>query len=114
MSKVIFACVHNAGRSQMAASSDRGRRHARGRNRSVRRTAAAADGGAHRGAAVLVTMGCGEECPFVSGARLVDWRLPDPAGRDLAAVRDIREEIRRRVIQLLEEEGWAAGEARSL
>ena len=52
---------------------------------------------------VVVTMGCGDACPYVPGKRYVDWDLPDPKGRPLESVRDIREEIRSRVEQLLAE-----------
>jgi arsenate reductase len=58
------------------------------------------------GASLLVTMGCGDDCPFVPGARVDDWPLRDPASQDLATVRAIREEIRRRVAALVEDEGW--------
>ena len=57
---------------------------------------------------VVVTMGCGDECPFVPGKRYLDWDLPDPAGRPLAEVRRIRDEIGRRVGALLEELDSAA------
>jgi arsenate reductase len=50
---------------------------------------------------VVVTMGCGDECPVVPGTRYVDWDLPDPAGRSAAEVRELRDEIRRRVDGLL-------------
>jgi arsenate reductase (thioredoxin) len=49
---------------------------------------------------VVVTMGCGDACPFIPGRRYIDWDLDDPAGRDVAAVRLIRDEIRRRVADL--------------
>ena len=52
---------------------------------------------------VVVTMGCGDECPFVPGKRYLDWELPDPAGRRLDEVRRIRDEIERRVDELLRE-----------
>jgi protein-tyrosine-phosphatase len=57
---------------------------------------------------VVVTMGCGDACPFVPGKRYEEWVLPDPAGLDVAAVRPIRDEIERRVLRLLAE---LAGEA---
>ena len=60
------------------------------------------------GAAWLVTMGCGEECPAVPGARREDWPLPDPKGQPLERVRQIRDEIRSRVAALVEKEGWRA------
>jgi arsenate reductase len=59
-----------------------------------------------RGVRLLVTMGCGEECPFVPGAETQDWPLPDPKGRPLAEVRAIREDIRARVAALVEARGW--------
>jgi arsenate reductase len=58
------------------------------------------------GAALLVTMGCGEECPYVPGLKVEDWPLDDPKGRDLPAVRAIRDEVRRRVQALVESRGW--------
>jgi len=58
------------------------------------------------GAAWLVTMGCGEECPVVPGARREDWPLPDPRGSDLKDVRVVRDEVRRRVSELIQREGW--------
>ena len=58
-----------------------------------------------RGANVLVTMGCGDECPFVPGARLEDWPLPDPKGQPLDRVRAIRDEIRGRVEDLIARDG---------
>ena len=112
MDTVIFACVHNAGRSQMAAAwfnaladpAQRARRvgrhaarrprapggrgrDARGRHRPVREPAAAAHRGPRAGATLLVTMGCGDECPFVPGLQTDDWPLPDPKGRPIEEVR---------------------------
>jgi arsenate reductase len=58
------------------------------------------------GASVLVTMGCGDTCPMVPGATVLDWPLPDPKGRPLAEVRAIREEIRARVTALLQTRDW--------
>jgi len=60
-----------------------------------------------REATLLVTMGCGDECPFVPGLAMDDWPLPDPKGRPLDEVRGIRDDIRRRVLQLLQARGWA-------
>ena len=51
----------------------------------------------------IVTMGCGEECPFVPGARTRDWDLPDPAGRPIAFMREVRDEIENRVKDLIKE-----------
>jgi arsenate reductase len=58
-------------------------------------------------AALLVTMGCGEACPFVPGLRRADWPLEDPKGKPLEQVREIRDEVKARVSKLLAEEGWA-------
>jgi protein-tyrosine-phosphatase len=125
--EVLFVCVHNAGRSQMAAGLlDR---HAAGR---VRVRSAGSDPGerinpevvramsevgvdlsrefpkpltgeAVEAADVVVTMGCGDACPVFPGKRYLDWELPDPSGRPLEDVRPIRDEIDRRVRALLEE-----------
>jgi len=59
-----------------------------------------------QGADLLVTMGCGDECPFVPGLRREDWPLEDPKGQPLERVRAIRDEIKNRVTELLEREGW--------
>jgi arsenate reductase len=59
-----------------------------------------------RGATLLITMGCGDDCPFVPGLRVDDWPLPDPKGQALDAVRAIRDDVRARVHALLEVEGW--------
>ncbi len=122
---VLFVCVHNAGRSQMAAgylrhlAGDRvevlsaGSQPAGGINPVA--VAAMAEEGidiageqpkvltdtAVRVADVVITMGCGDACPFFPGKRYEDWSLDDPAGRDLDAVRPIRDEIRRRVEALI-------------
>ena len=122
---VLFLCVHNAGRSQMAAG---WLRHlARGRvtvysggsepasEINPAAIAAMAELGVDiteefpkpwtdevvRAADVVVTMGCGDACPFYPGKRYEDWDLADPAGQDVAAVRPIRDEIRARVETLL-------------
>jgi arsenate reductase len=58
-----------------------------------------------RGATMLITMGCGEECPVVPGVRREDWPLEDPKGKPIERVREIREEVRSRVEQLIEGEG---------
>ena len=57
-------------------------------------------------ATLLVTMGCGEACPFVPGLRKVDWDLPDPKDQPIEAVRRLRDEIRQRVSQLASERNW--------
>jgi arsenate reductase (thioredoxin) len=134
MTRVIFACVHNAGRSQMAAAffnsltagekaealsagTEPGDRvhpevvavmgevsHDLTGATPTRLTDALA-----RGAALLITMGCGEACPFVAGLRREDWNLPDPRGRPLDEVRAIRDDIRGRVERLVREHGWQRG-----
>jgi arsenate reductase len=125
--EVLFVCVHNAGRSQMAAALlDH---HAKGRvtvrsagsepadrvNPAV--VEAMAELGldiskefpkpltdeAVREADAVITMGCGDACPFYQGTRYLDWDLPDPAGKPLQDIRPIRDEIDRRVRSLLEE-----------
>jgi len=129
MKTVLFACVHNAGRSQMAAgflqhlAGDRvqvlsaGSAPADGVNPVA--VAAMAEVGidiasatprlladaAVQQADVVVTMGCGDACPFYPGTRYEDWVLDDPAGLGIAAVRPIRDEIRRRVEQLIADLG---------
>jgi arsenate reductase len=131
MKTVIFACVHNAGRSQIAAAFF---------NRLVDPTKAQAlsagtQPGARvhpevvaamqetgidltnsvprrltddlaRRASVLVTMGCGEECPVVPGVERDDWPLQDPKGQTVERVREIRDEVERRVRHLLTDRGW--------
>ncbi|MGI5206486.1 arsenate reductase ArsC [Spirillospora sp. CA-108201] len=127
MPEVLFVCVHNAGRSQMAAVLlDH---HAAGRVRVRSAGSAPADtinpavievmaelgldltkefpkpltGEAVQAADVVITMGCGDVCPVFPGKRYLDWQLPDPAGRPVAEVRPIRDEIDRRVRTLLTE-----------
>lgn len=58
------------------------------------------------GATILITLGCGEQCPHVAGLRRVDWPLEDPKGKPIERVREIREEVKRLVQQLLRTEGW--------
>ena len=125
--EVLFLCVHNAGRSQMAAAllsrlaGDTVLVHSAGSapgealNPAV--VAAMAEVGIDisaerpkkltddmaQGANVIVTMGCGDACPVYPGKRYVDWELPDPAGKPLEEVRPIRDEIAARVETLLEE-----------
>jgi protein-tyrosine-phosphatase len=130
MQTFIFACVHNAGRSQMSAAffnrfadpekaraisagTDPGDRvHpvvveamkeagidlASAKPRKLTPELAA-------GAEMLVTMGCGEQCPYVTGLRRLDWPLQDPKGRPLEEVRAVRDEILKRVLELLAAEG---------
>jgi protein-tyrosine-phosphatase len=96
--EVLFVCVHNAGRSQMAAALlDH---EAAGR---VRVTSAGSQPASQLNPAadVVITMGCGDACPVFPGKRYLDWDLPDPAGLSVERVRPIRDEIRRRVSALL-------------
>ena len=129
--RVIFACVHNAGRSQMAAAlfnasadparavalsagtepADRVHPEVVAAMREVGIDLAGAlptrlTGELAAGASLLVTMGCGEACPFVPGLRREDWPLEDPKGKSIEGVRAVRDEIRRRVLGLLRAEGW--------
>lgn len=129
MSTFIFACVHNAGRSQMSAAFF---------NQLVDpRLARAISAGTHpaeyvhpvvvdamrevgidlsnakpqkltqelaQNAEILITMGCGDECPYVPGLRRDDWPLPDPKGQGIESVRKTRDEIKERVLRLLVQE----------
>ena len=128
---VLFACVHNAGRSQMAAAwfnrlADvrQARAISAGTAPGTRvhpevvdamrevgvdlagATTTKLTGDVAGQAQILVTMGCGDECPYVPGVRIEDWPLEDPKGKPVARVREIRDEIRDRVQSLLEREGW--------
>ncbi len=130
MTTVLFACLHNAGRSQMAAAffnqiAKRARAISAGTTPGervhaevvavmrevgidlgdVRPRLLTAELGA--GVALLVTMGCGEECPYLPGARVVDWPLDDPKRLPIERVRAIRDEIRSLVATLVEENRWA-------
>jgi protein-tyrosine-phosphatase len=124
---VLFVCVHNAGRSQMAAAWLEHLAEGRGRVRVLSggsipaaevnpaAVAAMAEVGldiagrvpqpwteaAVRQADVVITMGCGDTCPFFPGKRYEDWAVPDPAGRPLEEVRAIRDDIERRVRALM-------------
>lgn len=130
--EILFVCVHNAGRSQMAAALT----HVLGGERVRVRSAGSAPGehvhpvvveamrelgvdltrelpklltpDAVRSADVVVTMGCGDACPVVPGKRSLDWKVRDPKGLPLAEVRPIRDEIARRVTALLAELGVRA------
>ena len=128
---VLFACVHNAGRSQMAAAwfnrlsdpakaraisagTDPGPRvhpevvtamHEVGVDLSAASTSKLTTALAQR-AQMLITMGCGDQCPVVPGLTRDDWPLEDPKGKTLDVVRRIRDEIRDRVIQLVDTQGW--------
>lgn len=123
--RVLFVCVHNAGRSQMAAAFAR---HLGGANVEVISAGSAPGPAVHpgvaaalaevgldvsdvrprrlersdvEGATVVVTMGCGDACPVVPGVAREDWPLEDPAGKPLAEVRPIRDDVRARVADLL-------------
>ncbi len=122
---VLFVCVHNAGRSQMAAGflaalSDgavdvRSAGSMPGDQINPVAVEAMAEVGidiaseqpkvltdqAVQDSDVVITMGCGDACPFYPGKRYEDWELDDPAGQDLATVRPIRDEIKRRVEELI-------------
>jgi protein-tyrosine-phosphatase len=127
MARAIFVCLHNAGRSQMSEAlftrAAAGRHEGRsagttagdrvhpevveamkelGIDLSTRLPRKLTDEDAEW-ADVVVTMGCGDECPFIPGKRYIDWDLPDPKGRPLEEVRRTRDEIERRVAELLAE-----------
>lgn len=131
---VVFACVHNAGRSQIAAAFFNQLAPA-GRGRAI---SAGTQPGPHvhpevvtamrevgidlagasptrltadlvAGAGLLITMGCGEDCPALPGVRREDWPLPDPKGQSIDRVRSIRDDIRARVVALLQREAVAPG-----
>jgi arsenate reductase (thioredoxin) len=133
MKTVLFACVHNAGRSQMAAAWF----NALANPETARAISAGTEPGSRvhpevleamrevgidlsnvqptlltrelaAGANLLVTMGCGEKCPVVPGLRRDDWPLEDPKGKSMDVVRGIREEVRGRIEALLAQEGWGA------
>lgn len=127
MATVLFVCLHNAGRSQMSAALLE--REAAGQHTAL---SAGTTPGEHvhpevvevmrelgidlsdrrpqlltrelaEQADVVVTMGCGDECPYIPGKRYLDWELPDPNGRPLAEVRATRDEIARRIRLLIDE-----------
>ena len=126
---IVFLCVHNAGRSQMAAGFARSLGEGRvdvysGGSEPADQVnpvaiAAMAEKGIDiggeqpsrwvddelRAADVIVTMGCGDECPFYPGRRYLDWELDDPAGKPIEQVRPIRDDIERRVRGLIQESG---------
>lgn len=135
MQTVLFACVHNAGRSQMAAAmfqllADPAKARAISAGtqpaaavhpevvavmaelgvdlRNVRPTYLS--DALAREAKLLVTMGCGEACPVIPGLRVLDWPLTDPKGQTLEDVRVIRDAIRSRVADLVAAEGWGRAE----
>jgi arsenate reductase len=131
MITVLFACVHNAGRSQMAS----GLFNALADPSAARALSAGTQPAAHvhpevaavmrevgvdldgttptlltddvvARVQILVTMGCGETCPFVPGVERIEWDIPDPKGQPLERVRGIRDDIRARVAQLIASHGW--------
>jgi len=127
MANALFVCLHNAGRSQMSRAlferSAAGRHQARsagttpaevvhpevieamaelGLDLSANRPRKLDEADAEW-ADVVVTMGCGDECPYIPGRRYLDWDLPDPAGRPLEEVRTTRDRIERLVEQLVRE-----------
>lgn len=132
MKKVLFACIHNAGRSQMAAAlfdalaaPTKARAVSAGTQPGERVhpevVTVLAESGIDvssvkprkltdelaSGASLLVTMGCGDACPYVPGLEVIDWPLEDPKGKPLARVRAIRDDIEQRVKRLIAERGWA-------
>jgi arsenate reductase len=134
MKTVLFACIHNAGRSQMAAAwfnaladGEKARAVSAGTEpgarvhpevvTAMREVGIELEGIAPQkltdelasAASILVTMGCGEACPVVPGLRRMDWPLEDPKGKPVQRVREIRDEIQTRVAGLLAEELWAKG-----
>ncbi len=129
--KILFACVHNAGRSQMAAAffhaladPERARGMSAGTQpdtkvhpeviEAMRELGIDLSGEVPRlltpdlaaGVTLLVTMGCEEACPYIPGARREDWPLEDPAGKPPARVRAIRDDVRDRVKTLIAARGW--------
>ncbi len=132
MNTVIFACIHNAGRSQMAAAffnqlaegaravsagTEPGTRvhpevvavmREKGIDLSAAQPRLLTDELA-AGATMLITMGCGEACPAVPGLRRDDWALQDPKGQPIERVRAIRDDIESRVCKLLTDEKWTSG-----
>ena len=131
MTHILFACVHNAGRSQMAAAffnaladPTRARALSAGTQPGARVHPEVVDVMREVGidlagatpmlltdevasrAHLLVTMGCGEACPVVAGLRRADWPIDDPKGQPPETVRAIRDAIRARMMRLLRTEGW--------
>jgi arsenate reductase len=131
MKTVLFACIHNAGRSQMAAAwfnalADRSKATAVSAGTApgprvhpevlsaMREVDIDLEGIAPQKltdelaatATILVTMGCGDACPVVPGLQRMDWPLDDPKGKPIERVREIRDDVRARVAELLREQGW--------
>jgi arsenate reductase len=127
MARVLFVCLHNAGRSQMSealfmrAAGDRHEARSAGTTPAARVHPEVIGAMAELGidladriprrleredaewADVVVTMGCGDECPYIPGKRNLDWDLPDPKGQPIETVRATRGEIERRTMQLVDE-----------
>jgi arsenate reductase len=131
MKTILFACVHNAGRSQMAAAffnmlvnREKARALSAGTQPGDRVHPAVVTAMNEAGvdlsgatmtrlapelaqqADMLITMGCGDECPYVAGVERDDWPLDDPKGKPIEQVRAIRDEIRSRVETLIDWKGW--------
>jgi len=133
MTTVVFACVHNAGRSQMAAAffnaaadPSSARAQSAGTQPADRVNPVVVEAMREvgidvsrerprllssdltRGAAWLITMGCGDACPIVPGVKREDWPLDDPADQPLGRVRDIRDAVRAKVDSFIAREGYAS------
>jgi arsenate reductase len=131
MDTVLFACVHNAGRSQMAAAwfnkmvdPMKARAISAGTQPGERVHPEVVEVMREEGinvasvkpqflseqlarqATLLITMGCGDACPYVLGLKKLDWNLPDPRGQSIDRVREIRDDIRQRVSELAAELNW--------
>ncbi|HEY1532401.1 MAG TPA: arsenate reductase ArsC [Polyangiaceae bacterium] len=131
MKTVLFACIHNAGRSQMAAAwfnalvdKSKARAISAGTEpgtrvhpevlTAMREVNIELEGSAPQKltdelaatATILITMGCGEACPVVPGLKRMDWPLEDPKGKPVERVREIRDDVKARVSALLEAERW--------
>lgn len=138
MKTVLFACIHNAGRSQMAAAwfnalvdPAKARGISAGTEPGPRVHPEVLTAMREVGidlerakpqkltdelastASILVTMGCGETCPVIPGLPRMDWPLEDPKGKPVERVREIRDEVRDRVTKLLAAEGWAKDATRA-
>jgi arsenate reductase len=129
MARALFVCLHNAGRSQMSealferaaavhhearsAGTEPGERVHPEVVEAMRELGIDLSGKVPHGltradaewADVVVTMGCGDECPYIPGKRYLDWELEDPKGRPIEEVRATRDEIERRVVELIDELG---------
>jgi len=129
MARVLFVCLHNAGRSQMSEAlfsrEAAGRHEARSAGTTpgervhpevieamrelgvdlADRTPRELSQADAEWADVVVTMGCGEECPYIPGKTYLEWELEDPKGRPIEEVRATRDEIERRVVELIDELG---------